>query len=151
MPETEIVTTDDRAIVEARIGGLSRRQVAQRFGLSVAVIRAAEKRFAEDASDLETERAILGEQLERIARVFYAKAMEGCARSAELYCEISRRRSELGGLDAPRVLKLEDQRPPEHRPSSSDLIEAALARVAAEHNGGTADTPSADDADKQLN
>src|SRR5262245_41681070 len=150
MPETEIITTDDRALVEARIAGLSRRQVAERFGVSVAVVRSAEKRFAEDASDLETERAIVAEQLGRIAHTFYDRAREGDVRAAELMIEITRRKSELLGLDAPRTLRLEEG-PPEHRPSTTDRIEAALAQVASTHNGGTADTPSADDVDKQLN
>jgi len=45
MPEVEIITTEDRAIVEARISGLNRKQVAERHGVSVAVVRAAEKRL----------------------------------------------------------------------------------------------------------
>src|SRR5262245_3312123 len=151
MAGVEIITANERELVEARIAGLSRSQVARRFNVSTAAVRAAERKFAEDASDLECERAIVGEQLSRIAQVFYNKARDGEARAAELYCEICRRRSELLGLNAPRALRIEDQRPAEQQPSSIDRIEAALARIAAEHDGGAAEETSAEDADKPLN
>lgn len=125
--------------------------MAERHGVSVAVVRAAEKRFAADASDLDCERAIVGEQLSRIAHTFYGRAIEGDARCAELMLEISRRRSELLGLYVPRTLRLEDQRPPEHQPSTTDRIEAALRQLAATRDGGTADGASTDDGDNQLN
>src|SRR5262245_66525586 len=121
--ESEIVTVDDRTLVEARIAGLSRRQVAERFGISVAVVRAAEKRFAADASDLACERAIVGEQLSRIAHVVYDRAREGDARAAESMREISRRRSELLGRDAPPPLRLEEG-PPHQPPPTTYRIEA---------------------------
>jgi len=151
MRGVEIITANERELVEARIAGLSRKQVAERFGVSAAAVRQAERKFAEDCGDLECERAIVGEQLSRIAQVFYNKARDGEARAAELYCEICRRRSELLGLNAPRALRIEDQRPAEQQPSSIDRIEAALARIAAEHDGGAAEDGSADDGDKPLN
>src|SRR5262245_66661405 len=108
MPETpEIITADaDRQIIEGRISGLSRRQVAERFGLSVAAVKAIEKRFSEDASDLEAERQIIAEQLSRIAHVFYSKAREGDVRSAQLCIELLARKSQLLGLDAPRLMRI---------------------------------------------
>src|SRR5262245_9923539 len=151
MPGVEIITANERELVEARIAGLSRKQVAERFGVSTAAVRAAERKFAEDASDLETERAIIGEQLSRITQVFLARAREGDVRATELLIAITKHKAELLGLNAPRALRIEDQRPAEQRPSSIDRIEAALARLAAEHNGGSAEHGSADDGDKPLN
>ena len=146
MREVEIITTNERELVEARIAGLSRSQVAKRFGVSAAAVRAAERRFAEDAGDLEAERAILAEQLQHIASVFLAKARDGDARAAELAIAITKHRAELLGLNAPRAVRLEDHRPPE--PTTSERIAAALNRLAADR--AAEDVSAADDA-KPLN
>src|SRR5262245_45165179 len=146
MPGTdvEVIATNDRELVEARISGLSRKQTAERFGVSPAVVRAAERKFAEDATDLECERAIVGEQLSRLVHVFFNLARDGNARAAELMVDLTRRKSELLGLDAPRALTIE-QRPPEHQPPSSlDRITSVIADIVAER-------VSAVDGDKPLN
>jgi hypothetical protein len=124
----------DDKIFQARVGGLSARQIARQFHVTLADVDHALDRAA--AQITERMRAgALAVELERMDRIygfFDERAKAGCCQSALVCIKASERKSQLLALDSPvwmrvdAVARVEKVQP---EPTSYDRIKAAINRL----------------------
>ena len=131
--------TDPEAILDALAAGLSVEKAARHFRLPVADVRKMLSDEVERCRDGEHLREIWTLADRRLAAVelkFYNKALEGGGdpQSAIVFVKTNERRSTLNGANMPQshVLQVVSQ-PPEHAPSTTDQLEAAIDRIQREH------------------
>jgi len=126
----------EERVFRARLSGRSARSIAKEFNLTTkAVAEIIERMCAPVSPEMRRQALALDlERLDLLQSVFYERAMEGDAASAAIAIKVSERRASLLGLDVPASVRgdpvqLTIQAAPE---TSTDRIERALARIAAE-------------------
>src|SRR5215471_19316388 len=130
--------TDPEAILDALAAGLSVEKAAKHFHLPVADVRKMLRDEVERCRDGEHLREIWTLADRRLAAVelkFYNKALEGDGdpQSAIVFVKTNERRSSLNGANMPQshVLQVVSA-PPEHAPTTTDELEAAIERIQRE-------------------
>ncbi|GLR85833.1 hypothetical protein [Bradyrhizobium iriomotense] len=129
----EIITIDGEDIVQARVRGESVRNIAKRFGCSIADVNDVLDRFAAMTITNKLRVHTLALELERLdelQRVFESQARGGDVQSALLVTKIIERRSVLLGLSMqprsdPQVIEGQVQ-PAEN---STERVRAAIDRI----------------------
>jgi hypothetical protein len=131
--------TDPEAVLDALAAGLSVEKAAKRFDLPVTDVRQMLRDEVERCRDGEHLREVWALADRRLAAVelkFYAKALEGDGdpQSAIVFVKTNERRSTLNGANMPQshVLQVVSA-PPEHAPTTTDQLEAAIERIQREH------------------
>ncbi|HEY2529415.1 MAG TPA: hypothetical protein VGJ20_15945 [Xanthobacteraceae bacterium] len=119
-------------IIEQRIRGRSVRAIAKALGTTVAEVNKAIDFWAETAIDDKLRKTTLCLELARLDQmqeVFHARALQGDVQCGALVTKIIERRCAMLGLHTPQtaVLQIVDSATP--RESSTDKIEAVLARL----------------------
>ena len=128
----------DEEIFNDRVAGLSAREIATKYHVTVPEVNEALDRRAGLITEHERARALSVEiaRMDKIYSYFDKRAEGGDAAAGNICIKASERKSALLGLDAPvwtridavaRVAKVQLQ------PSSFDKIRAAIDRLRAEH------------------
>jgi transposase len=126
--------TNDRInqIIEQRIAGRSVRAIAKMLGTSVAEVNKAIDFWAETAIDDKLRKTTLCLELARLDQmqeVFHARALQGDVQCGALVTKIIERRCTMLGLHAPQTATLQIVENAEPKQTSTDKIEAVLARL----------------------
>ena len=108
-----------------KLAGVSTAQIAERMGIQPDTVRklinrtlaTAENRAAEEMRELENAR------LDRAQAAIWSKVLAGDYRAVMVFLQISQRRAQLNGLDAPASVVIS--------PNVRGEMERALARPAA--------------------
>ena len=143
--DDNVVSLIDReeAIFKARLSGKSVRRIAQEFHTDVPQVEAIIERMCPtiDTQMRAVALALDLERLDELQETFYSDAVKGDVQAAAILLKIAERRSAYLGIDAPvRVDPVQLLAAAKPRPTSTDLIEAALRRIAAEHKPKDAGT-----------
>jgi hypothetical protein len=138
MTDTAVKQRDEAiavAIAEALTAGRSVRAVQKRFGLTAAEPDAVLERLwpIDTQSRVRMIKGDLG-KLDRLAEVFYEKALAGDVHSGAVTVKIWERKHELLGLNAVQRIDLQITQPPT-APQSFDKIREVVRRLAAGGNG----------------
>jgi hypothetical protein len=133
-----VVSLIDReeAIFKARLSGKSVRRIAHEFHIEIAQVEDIIQRNC-PVINIQMRAIALAldlERLDELQETFYSDAVKGDVQAAAILLKIAERRSAYLGIDAPvRVDPVQLLAAAKPRPTSTDLIEAAIRRIAAEH------------------
>jgi hypothetical protein len=123
----------DQRVFEERLTGRSIRSISREFGLSTAKV---EHIIANHCTPITVEAKLRALQLDlhrldELMRTYLPKAMNGDLPAANLCIRICEQRAMLMGLNAPvRVDPIQLSVEAAPKPTSTDLIEAAIMRIA---------------------
>jgi hypothetical protein len=124
---------DDDGILTARVRGRSVRRIAREHGMTEgAVDEVLDQRADAMLSGKHQRRALMLQlaRLDELIEVFHPKALAGDPICGALVVKIEERRATLLGMNAPIGHAVSVvQHEPTAAPTSTDLIEAAFARI----------------------
>ena len=125
--DTALAERDER-VAEALESGRSLRMVRREFSLTQSDLDAALERLwpVDNQARLRMIKGDLG-KLDKLAEVFFAKALGGDVQSGAVTVKIWERKHALLGLDSPTRIDLQVQ--PQQAPSRHELITQAVMRL----------------------